>query len=209
MFSIKNLTQRQAEVFEFLQEFHNNGGTTPTYREIGARFGFKSTKAASDHVRALEKKGYVRRRSGQSRGIELLTPERTSDNSFIPVPIMGNIPAGHPEEKLEQFHGTLTVDPSILGDAAGSRLFALRVTGDSMEGRGIYERDWVIVSADAAPNEGDMVAALIDGRNTLKTLAKQKGRFFLKAENIKYPDLIPLEEMVIQGVIKAVIRQVN
>ncbi len=133
----------------------------------------------------------------------------TCVNTSISVPIIGNIPAGHPSEELEQFHGTISVDSLILGDATGYSLFALKVSGDSMEGRGIYEGDWVVADAVAEPHKGDMVAALIDGQTTLKTLAKKKERFFLKAENVKYPDLLPIEEMVIQGVIKAVIRRVN
>ncbi len=209
MSSTTNLTNKQAEILQFIKEFRLNGKTAPTYREIAGRFGFKSPKAASDHVRALEKKGYLRHHSGCSRGIELLSPDTASNIASISVPIIGNIPAGQPEEQSEQFHGALTVDTGILGNYAKHRLFALKVNGDSMEGRGIYEGDWVIADADSSPREGDMVAALIDGRNTLKTLARQKGRFFLKAENVKYSDLIPIEEMVVQGVIRAVIRQVN
>ena len=77
MFSMSNLTPRQAEILEFLKEFRQDEGSAPTYREIADRFGFKSTKAAADHVRALEKKGYVRLHCGRARGIELLFSERT------------------------------------------------------------------------------------------------------------------------------------
>ena len=209
MFSVGNLTNKQAAVLEFIREVRRGGEPAPTYREIASHFGFKSTKAAADHVYALEKKGYIRRHSGRSRGIELLPPDMASVNASVSVPIMGNIPAGLPTERTEQYQGTLSIDPAILGKSAGHHLFALKVNGDSMEGRGIYEGDWVIADADTKPHEGDMVAALIDGQNTLKTIAKRKGQFFLKAENVKYPDLIPIEEMVIQGVVRAVIRRVN
>lgn len=207
MFSIGALTPRQTEILEFLRKFRRKGKSAPTYREIAKHFGFKSPKAATDHVYALEKKGYVRRHGGRSRGIELLSPEDTSTDKTISVPILGNIPAGYPEKQTENKHGTLAVDKAMIGGSARHRLFALLVSGESMEGRGIHEGDWVVADADLPPNEGDVVVALIDGENTLKTLAKQKGRFFLKAESPKHPDLIPIKEMMIQGVVRSIFRR--
>lgn len=209
MFSMRSLTPRQTEILEFLREFRQEEGSAPTYREIANHFGFKSPKAASDHVCALEKKGYVRRHGGRSRGIELLLSERTSTNATISVPILGNIPAGCPETQTEHCLGTLAIDKEMLGGSVGHRFFALKVNGQSMEGRGIHERDWVVADADASPHEGDVVVALIDGENTLKTLARQKGRFYLKAESPNHSDWIPIDEMVIQGVVKAVLRRID
>ena len=203
------LTRRQSEILEFLRDTHHYEGTTPTYREIAAHFGFKSPKAAADHVYALEKKGYIRRNSGRSRGIELLPTTKKTLNEIITVPILGSIPAGIPEELIENSNGVLSLDRVLLGTTAGHRLFALEVKGDSMEGRGIYKGDWVIADADVPPHAGNVVIALIDGQNTLKTLAKQKGRFFLKAENPEYSDLIPIQEIIIQGVVKAIFRRLN
>ncbi|MBC8393498.1 MAG: repressor LexA [Deltaproteobacteria bacterium] len=207
MFSIDGLTPRQTEILEFLRKFRREGKSAPTYREIAKHFGFKSPKAASDHVHALEKKGYVRRHVGRSRGIELLFSEDTSTNNTITVPILGNIPAGYPAEQTEHRHGTLDVDKAMLGGSAKHRLFALLVNGESMEGRSIHNGDWVVADADLSPNEGDVVVALIDGENTLKTLAKQKGHFFLKAESPKHSDLIPIKEMMIQGVVRSIFRR--
>lgn len=209
MFSINHLTVRQAEVLEFLIAFRREEGSAPTYREIAGHFGFKSPRAASDHVIALEKKGYVRRHGGRSRGIELLFSEGTSTENTISVSVLGNIPAGFPESQTEHRHGTLAVDQAMLGGSVGHRLFALQVHGESMKGRGIQEGDWVVADADRSPHEGDVVVALIDGENTLKTLARQKGRIFLKAESPNHSDLIPAEEMVIQGVVRAVLRQMG
>ena len=209
MVSMDALTDKQARVLQFIQDFQCQGGAGPTYREIAGHFGFRSTKAAVDHVYALEKKGYVRCHRGRSRGIELLTPTAVSDNAFIEVPILGSIPAGCPADRIQQSLGRLSIDPTIIGSARNASLYALRVNGDSMEGRGIYEGDWVIVESNALPREGNIVAALIDGQNTLKTLAKQRGHFFLRAENVKYPDLVPIEAMEIQGVVKAFLRRVN
>ncbi|QTA92525.1 LexA repressor [Desulfonema magnum] len=207
MFSQAHLTPRQSEILNFLTEFQDKKGISPTYREIADYFGFKSTKAAADHVAALEKKGYVRRHNGRSRGIQILFPKKKAKREAISVPILGNVPAGWPELRNAQYSGELMVDRKILGRSAEHRVFALQVRGESMIGRGIYEGDWVIADSDQSPGEGDAVVALIDGKNTLKTLARTKNRFFLKAENPKYPDLIPVEEIVIQGVIRTVIRQ--
>jgi repressor LexA len=209
MFSAGNLTPRQTEILDFLHEFRRKEKIVPTYREIADNFGFKSTKAAADHVCALEKKGYLRRHSGRSRGIELLTSASLSDPKAIGVPILGDIPAGYPELRDEHRNGTLAVDPVMLGGIAHHRLFALQVKGDSMEERGIFEGDWVVADAEASPREKDVVVALIDGENTLKTLAKQKGHFFLKAESPNHHDWIPVNELVIQGVAKAILRRIS
>ncbi len=209
MFSTGNLTSRQAEILDFLYEFRRKEKIVPTYREIADNFGFKSTKAATDHVCALEKKGYLRRHSGRSRGIELLTSASISAPKAIGVPILGDIPAGYPELRDEHRNGTLAVDPAMLGGVTHHRLFALQVKGDSMEERGICEGDWVVVDAEATPREKDVVVALIDGENTLKTLAKQKGHFFLKAESPNHHDWIPVNELVIQGVAKAILRRIS
>ncbi len=209
MYSRHNLTNRQTEIFKFLQEFQRIEGIAPTCREIADHFRFKSPKAVTDHLLALEKKGFIRRHGGRSRGIEVLNSEWQSGNKAVTVLIVGNIPAGHPEKKSQERQATLAVDPAILGGIVHHRLFALQVKGDSMEGRGIYEGDWVVVDADATPRAFEVVVALIDGESTLKTLTKQKGRFFLKAENPIYPDLIPIEELLIQGVAKAILRRMS
>ena len=209
MFSTGNLTPRQTEILDFLHEFRRKEKIVPTYREIADNFGFKSTKAATDHVCALEKKGYLRRHSGRSRGIELLISAPLSAPKAIGVPILGDIPAGIPELRDEHRNGTLAVDPTMLGGVAHHRLFALRVKGDSMEKRGICEGDWVVADAEASPREKDVVVALIDGENTLKTLAQKKGHFFLKAESPNHHDWIPVNELVIQGVAKAILRRIS
>ncbi len=180
----------------------------PTYREIAGHFGFRSTKAASDHVRALERKGFIRLTRNRSRGITIEESEQISIQGVISVPIVGDVPAGKPEGKKESRQGTIAVDKKILDNCTGHRLFALQVTGDSMAGRNICEGDWIVADADVSPKLGDVVVALIDGDNTLKTLARQKDRFFLKSENPDHPDWVPMAEMTIQGIVKAVIRRV-
>ena len=208
MYSKNKLTSRQAQLLDFLFEFQSKEKMAPTYREIVTHFGFTSTKAAADHVCALEKKGYVRRHGGRSRGIELIMPVQKTDQEGIAVPILGNIPAGIPEQKIEHRHGVITVDASLIGGTEHHRLFALQVKGDSMIDRGIYEGDWVIADADAIPHENDVVIALIDGENTLKTLAGKENNFYLKAENPDYNDWIPVNELIIQGTARAIMRRI-
>jgi len=202
------LTARQSEILQFIKKYRRQAGSVPTYREIAGRFGFKSTKAVTDHLTALEKKGYVRRHGGRSRCIELLCSEQTSTGP-VSVPLLGLIPAGVPEEQTGQFRGTISVDRKLLGKFANHRLFALEVAGDSMDGRGIHEGDWVVADKDSQPRNGDVVVALIDGQNTLKTLAGRKNRHYLKAENPRHSDRFPVGELTIQGVVRAVLRRMR
>ncbi|MBU0993626.1 MAG: transcriptional repressor LexA [Proteobacteria bacterium] len=208
MYSENRLTPRQTEVINFICEFQSKERMAPTYREIANHFRFKSTKAAADHVLALEKKGYLRRHTGRSRGIELTASVKRTGQETITVPIIGDIPAGTPEQKIEFQSGTISVDSTILDGIGHHRLFALKVKGDSMIGRGIYDGDWVIADADATPNENDVVVALIDGENTLKALALKENNFYLRVENPDYNDWVPVNELIIQGTAKALIRRI-
>jgi repressor LexA len=99
------------------------------------------------------------------------------------------------------------VDIETLGFKPTRNTFALRVSGDSMIGRHIVHGDVVVLEHGPEPRPGDIVAALVDGESTLKTFVRKNGRPFLKAENPKYPDLMPAEELMIQGVFKALIRK--
>lgn len=208
MYSIQKLTKKQTQVFDFLRDFKNQKGIAPTYREISTYFDFKSTKAAVDHVRALEKKGYVRLHGNKSRSIEIISQGPDSTGHAVSIPILGDIPAGKPEIKEENQSDTIAIDDKILDGCKLHRLFALKVSGESMTGRNICNGDWVIVDADASPKEGEVVVALIDGDNTLKTLAKKNKRFYLKSENPDHQDWVPMKEMTVQGVAKALIRRI-
>ena len=208
MFSSNSLTNKQTQILDFLRHFKKKEGLAPTYREISKHFGFKSTKAALDHVRALEKKGYVRRHGNRSRGIEVLSSETNSVGHAVSIPILGEVPAGMPENKKENKSNTLAIDETVLGNCKEHRLYALKVEGDSMTGRNICDGDWVVVDAEANASEGEIVVALIDGDTTLKTLSRDEKHFYLKSENPDYPDWNPIEEIIVQGVVKALIRQV-
>lgn len=193
-----NLTDAQRQVWLFLNERSDRGQPSPTYREICKRFGFASPRAAFDHVVALEKKGYVIRGEG-ARNLRLV--RKTSG-----MPLLATIPAGFADEGLTTGSVRFNVDYEFCGIRDRSSAFALRVTGDSMTGRRIFDGDIVLLDGPADVRDGDIVAALIDNQSTLKTLVRKGGKAWLRAENPNYPDLIPLLDLQVQGIVRAVIR---
>jgi repressor LexA len=123
------------------------------------------------------------------------------------VPIYGTIPAGVPIDAVQEEDGCVLIDVETLGIKPTARTFGLKVRGDSMLGKNIVEDDIVIIEHGVQPRPGDVVAALIDGQVTLKTFLLQRGKPYLRAENPRYPNLIPQEELQIQGVMVALIRK--
>lgn len=123
------------------------------------------------------------------------------------VPLFGSIPAGFGENREQEGEGCVSVDIPTIGFAPARNTFALRVAGDSMIGRHICHGDIVILEHGPEPRHGQIVAALMDRKSTLKTFVLKNNKPFLKAENPKYPDLIPSEELMIQGVFRALIRK--
>jgi repressor LexA len=193
------LTTPQQLVLAFIEERSANGESPPTYREICERFGYKSPKAAADHVAALERKGHVTRKKGRARGLGLV---RKRDG----IPLLGHIAAGVPRDGLAESDRRLPLDPAAYGIENRSKAFALHVTGDSMIGRQIFDGDIVLLEHEATPRNGDVVAAVIDNESTLKTFVRKGGKVWLRAENPRYPNLIPAWDLQIQGVARAVIR---
>ncbi len=207
------LTHRQQAVFDFVTEFQSAHGAPPSLREIASHFGFRSMNAAADHVRALRRKGYLEHRPRQARSLhrphsslEISQPP-TSSVVIVHVPIYGSIPAGLPDDRQQASEGCLSVDLTTLGIQPTTRTFALEVRGDSMIDRHILDGDYVVLEHGVTPKTGDVVAALIDNESTLKTFVMHRNRPYLKAENPQYPDLIPAQELVIQGVMIALIRK--
>jgi len=123
--------------------------------------------------------------------------------------MFGSVPAGFAQDRTQEWESCVSIDADSLGFNPGRRGFALRVSGDSMIEKHICEGDIAIMEHGAEPRSGQTVAALIDGRSTLKTFVVKRGKPFLRAENAKYPDLIPCEELTIQGVLRAIIRKVR
>ena len=196
-----HLTLRQREIIEFVRGFSARRGCSPTCSEIQNHFGFASPATVSAHLDLLEKKGAIQRWPRKARSIVL--PGRKA--RLIDIPIFGTIPAGHPSDQQQESDRCISIDPDSIQLPKNARTFALQVRGDSMKDAAIVEGD-VVIMEFCEPRSGDIVAALIDGETTLKRYLVQRGKPFLRAENPKYPDLIPAQELVIQGVFRALIR---
>ena len=125
---------------------------------------------------------------------------------FTPVPLCGEVVAGRPTRSEETEPSCIAVDLSTIGISPTARTFALKVRGDSMTGVHILDGDTVVLELKPA-HDGAVVAALVDGESTLKRYFVRRGAPYLKAENPKYPDVIPARELVIQGVVVAVFRK--
>lgn len=193
------LTKPQESILRFLKNRIQNGEPPPTYREISGHCGYKSPKAATDHVAALQKKGFVTIEKRCARGIRLV-------QKSIGIPVLGSIAAGLPSEGFLVPSERLALDPTFYGIRDRSRAFALRVIGDSIVSHQIFDGDIVLLEHEIVPRNGDVVAALIDNASTLKTFVRGSGKVWLRAENPLYPDQIPASDLQVQGVGRAVIR---
>ena len=200
-------TPRQRAVLRAIERRRFAGEPPPTFRELGRDLGIASVSAVAKHVEALRRKGLLRAADGRSRSLGVVSALRTLENPVAHIAIFGSIPAGYAQHREQQAEGCVSVDIETLGFKPTRNTFALRVSGDSMIGRHIVNGDIVVLEHGPEPRPGDIVAALIDGESTLKTLVTKNGRVFLKAENPKYPDLIPADELMIQGVLKTLIRK--
>jgi repressor LexA len=186
--------------------FQEECGVPPTLREIAHHFKFRSATAASDHLRALRRKGYLTyepRLARYSRIVSRRAPRRP----VVDIPVYGPLSADCPDHKGQQTTDSISVDPQGLGFQRGDRMFALHARGDSMIGCNILDGDLVILAPGRAPRPGDVVAALIENESTLTTFVVEKGRPSLRAGNPLYPALIPVTKLVIQGVMVALIRR--
>ena len=200
--SIK-LTKRQQEVLHYLKETHRIEGFMPSTRDIQRHFDFASQTAAMSHLRALERKGVIVRKANKACGIGF--PEEMGREEIVNIPIYGSIAAGMAQDVESEREGCLSIDVSSLGVKGNARTFALKVKGESMINAHICDGDTVVMEF-REPRRDDIVAALIDGETTLKRYVIEEGKAFLRAENEDFPDLIPARELIIQGVLIAVLR---
>lgn len=198
------LTDRQQQVLAFIHAHHEEHGVSPSLREIQAHFGLASPFGIKRHVDALIGKGALRRLEGKARGL-LPAAAAAPRPTLLDIPLYGTIPAGLPVDAVQEPDRHLSLDPALLGIRPQTPVFALRVRGDSMIEAGIVEGDTVFLTP-REPRPRDIVAALIDGESTLKRFLLQRGRAFLRAENPRYPDLLPVHELVIQGVMLGLLR---
>lgn len=197
------LTERQQAVLDFIREQQSATGITPSTREVQQHFDYASQTSVVDILHALERKGALQRHNGKARALILQSSRNRAP--IIDIPLYGAIPAGMPSPNEQQADTCISIDAESLRIPKNARTFALKVRGDSMINAGIHDGD-VVMMEFKEPRNGDIVAALIDGETTLKRYVLRRGKPFLKAENPKYPDLIPARELVIQGVQIALLR---
>jgi len=205
MASMASLTKKQEAVRKFIADELAAARPCPTSREIAAHFKFASKNAADCHIKALIEKGVLMSEAGKSRSLSLVGAIKRS--LLVEIPLFGSIPAGYGEDREQEPDGFVSVDITTIGFKPSRNTFALRVTGDSMIGKHICDGDIVILDHGGDPRNGEVVAALIDRKATLKTFVQKGGKRYLKAENPKYPNLIPSEDLMIQGVFKGLIRK--
>ncbi len=226
------LSARQQQVLDFIEAFLADNGYPPTLRDIGKALGIKSTNAVNDHLAALERKGAISRDRSRSRGLSVVSGTGPGSSArtlagggplsragtapalsspTVRVPLVGRIAAGQPLLAEENLDGHVSVDTKLIRSTG--RLFALRVTGDSMTGDGIFDGDILVVRAQDDASDGTIVVALVEQEATVKRLYREPGQLRLQPSNPAMgPILIREEEgrsAVIQGVVVSVLRRLN
>jgi repressor LexA len=197
------LTERQRGILEFIQTEQREKGITPSTREIQHHFGFASQTSVMQYIATLERKGFLDRHARKARA--LITPVQKV--RITDIPIYGQIPAGMATLTEQTIEGHVSLDTRSVNASKNGRTFALRVRGDSMIDAHILDGDVVILEDRKDVQNGDIVAALIDGETTLKRYVTEHGRPYLKAENPLYPNLVPARELRIQGVMVSLVRK--
>jgi len=188
------LTERQREVLSFIQAFIKERGYPPSIREMGEHFHIYP-RAVFDHLKALERKGYLKRKGSMSRGIELLTfqEERSygkeKRQAIREIPILGRVAAGKPTLAVENVEGTIPLPTEW---AKGQETFLLKVKGDSMSPY-ILPGDFVIVRSQPSAENGEVVVTLMGEEATVKRFFRKKGKIELKPDNERW-ETIQLEE---------------
>ena len=199
---MKNLTKRQEEILNLIKSHITDFGFPPTRADIAKTLGFKSPNAAEQHLRAIEKKGFLKILSGASRGIVL----SESENNEIPV--IGLVAAGGPILAQENIEKTIPKSRNLFSDDID---YYLRVKGDSMVDVGIYEEDLIGVSKSKDFKVGNIVVARINDEVTVKTLIEMsQTKVVLRPENQNYKDIIvnpETDELAIEGSCVALVRE--
>jgi repressor LexA len=200
------LTTRQQQIMAMIRDWVGRHGYPPTMREIGAAVGLASPSSVAHQLKSLEELGLIRRDARGSRAVDIreTLPEPVTRDSDVRVPLVGAIAAGTPILADEQVEEELTLPQSLVGHG---RLFALRVKGDSMIEAAICDGDLVVVRQQQVAENGDIVAAMIDGEATVKAFRRTGHRIDLLPRNPAY-DVIPGNNAVILGKVVSVLRRV-
>jgi repressor LexA len=207
------LPPRQRAVLEVIRAWVERVGYPPSVREIGEAVGLTSTSSVAYQLKALERKGYLRRDHNRPRAIGVLPPDAdaaqlaAADDPQVPtpayVPVLGRIAAGGPILAEQAVEDVFPLPKEIVGEGS---LFLLKVAGDSMINAAIADDDWVVVRQQSVADNGEIVAAMIDGEATVKTYKLRDGHVWLLPQNDAY-EPIPGDEATILGKVVAVLRR--
>lgn len=197
------LTQLERRVYHYMIDFLAENTYQPSIREIAKKFRIKSTKTVSDLLHALETKGYIERDESRSRGVRLLGFAATGATQ--PVPYYGSVQANEPVLQPANRAGFVTVDRRFL---PSDDVFFLRVRGDAMAGRGILDRDFVLVSPSARAKDGDLVAVRLGSEATVRTLMHRGAATVLEPANMaeRAIEVGPHDDFSVLGVVAGVFR---
>ena len=184
---MEELTDRQKEILSFIVKESEERGFPPTIREIGEEMDIRSTNGVNDHLKALERKGYLTRGEQQSRSLVPtkrarlvlgVSASRRGDPNMIDVPLLGRVAAGAPLLAVENVEDSVRIDSFLLG-GVGKEVFALRIKGQSMIDDGIHDGDFIFVKKTPSAHPGEIVVALIDDEATVK-------RYFPEGDRIRF-----------------------
>lgn len=200
-----SLTPHQRTTLNYIREFQRKRGYSPSLSDLAIAFGVRSKNAVAKVVIALVKNGYLEKDpKGRIKIMEQEDAPNTGPSAFS-LPLFGPISAGFAAAAEEQAEELVTLDHYLVRDRNAT--FLLRVKGDSMINAGIHNGDLVIVERGKEPRVGEIVVGVLDGEFTLKRLKKDKGKYYLQAENDAYPDLFAMDELKVAGVVKGVVRK--
>jgi repressor LexA len=214
------LTERQRTVLEVIRNSVTTRGYPPSIREIGDAVGLTSTSSVAHQLRTLERKGYLRRDPNRPRAVDVRMPDDPSrqqprtvttdvaGSDALPqptfVPVLGRIAAGGPILAEEAVEDVFPLPKELVGEGS---LFLLKVVGESMIDAAICDGDWVVIRQQNVADNGDIVAAMIDGEATVKTFKRTSGQVWLMPHNPSF-DPIPGNDAAILGKVVTVIRKV-
>ncbi|KUI20060.1 transcriptional repressor LexA [Mycobacterium sp. GA-2829] len=211
------LTERQRTILEVIRTSVTSRGYPPSIREIGDAVGLNSTSSVAHQLRTLERKGYLRRDPNRPRAVDVrlsdepAAPVVTTDvagSDALPeptfVPVLGRIAAGGPILAEEAVEDVFPLPRELVGEGS---LFLLKVVGESMVDAAICDGDWVVVRQQAVADNGDIVAAMIDGEATVKTFKRTRGQVWLMPHNPAF-EPIPGNDAAILGKVVTVIRKI-
>ncbi|MGX9791049.1 transcriptional repressor LexA [Mycobacterium sp. MMS18-G62] len=213
----EGLTERQRTILEVIRASVTSRGYPPSIREIGDAVGLTSTSSVAHQLRTLERKGYLRRDPNRPRAVDVrgvddsVTPIVATDvagSDALPeptfVPVLGRIAAGGPILAEEAVEDVFPLPRELVGEGS---LFLLKVVGDSMVDAAICDGDWVVVRQQNVADNGDIVAAMIDGEATVKTFKRTRGQVWLMPHNPAF-DPIPGNDAAVLGKVVTVIRKI-